>query len=252
MVNHFFFELFQFVIIQMQKILVINKKYKSSFLLLCWLILCCGCANKSSNNNILTEELSNASRVASQSEVIDKKLFAGFEIGMSENQVDSILRLLLIEGKIANYHGDKSFETVVLTDPNPEFPLFISDFHYAFKMTDNNYYYLSFRPTYLNDKLCEMMYEINVANSSIDLIKDKPYIQMARYFENTERGKAFHKIAIKNEETGDSAYFYFKDNLLVYFDNFNGNGGEMVYRNVPDEEKMFKEMKAKEDQSSDF
>ncbi len=251
MINRFFLELVQLVIILMQKLLDINKKYKSSFILLCWLILCCGCANKSSNNNILPEELFNALKDASQSEVKEIKLFAGFEIGMSENQVDSVLRVLINEGKIADYHGDKSFETAVITETDSEFPLFISDFHYKFKMTDNNYCYLSFSPIYLNDKLCEMMYEISVANSSIDLIKDKPYIQLAHFFENTERGKTFHKIAFK-EETGDSAYFFIKDNLLVYFDNLNGNGGEMVYRNVPDEEKMFKEMKAKEDPSSDF
>ncbi len=180
-----------------------------------------------------------AMELSKKSPIKEKKMFAGFEFGMNEEQVDSVIKDL----------GEKN--VLALTDyidedsaPIESYDIFNSS--YVIYVDDEHKMYLSFTPEYLKGNLSEMMYTIKVAKEDKKMYKEKPYELLAHFFEKSERGKNFVKSSDK-DANNDSIFFYYKDNLIVSFQP-NGQDGNMIYSNGPEQDELYK----KQDQSKEF
>lgn len=190
----------------------------------------CTSNNTRSNNNKENNKNNSDTNIevlnkAEFSKVTETKLFGGFKFGMVDSEVDSVIKALGNENKLAlsDYINDDAAPIEDYDIYNSSYELWLD---YDHKM------YLSFTPKYLDGHLSEMFYSIKVANIDRKKYKEKPYVMLARYFQNTERGATFKKIGMIDDK--DSLFFYCKDNLVVTFQPSNNDEGIMIYYNAPE------------------
>lgn len=203
---------------------------KKILLSILWCLIVCSCQKTSAVGN---KEYADAYQNALNSEIIETKLLSDFRIGMTENQVDSVVKSLYHNGKLI-YWDDINTEYVPIRDES-EYAIGLS--YYVFS-NQGKEYYLSMHPDYKNGKLSRMF--CTIKNKTGQKINKPLHIIFSEIFENTERGKSFRKFIVPmiNENgvpTSSQAIFFIKDNLEIsFYPQIDTQEGTMQYRNIPD------------------
>lgn len=213
------------------------------FNLLILLLIICSCNKKDSQKgNIEGEDLDQyglSYKQASESPIIETKLFDGFKIGMSPQQVDSVFNIWVKDTKvIKTLEAGQTYGTI---DP----------FYSEAKIDSYSYKYdvglpytldIQFYPQYIDNELIELYCSIQTPKENMD--PEKVYKFLADEFEKSERGKEFQKFNLKIND--QEIISFIKDNLEIQFFPQPGTGTSSIsYRNVPSMKKLIEQEKAK-------
>lgn len=188
----------------------------------------CSCSNKSKKDITFSKEFNDAYSNAIESEVKESKLYGDFYIGMTEFQVDSVVKEYLKKGKLA------------YNDILNEYASVHEDYEYTIhssmlrQFINNKEVFLSMSATYTDSILTGMSYEIK--KDDFDEDDCNLYIEFAKEFERSERGKRFLKEVCIEPETSKPLYFFIKDNLIISFQPQTNRPGSIYYDNVPSQQ----------------
>ena len=194
------------------------------------------CGSKVAKDEASDEEYSafyDAYKKAETSDIIERKFLAGFEIGQTEEQVDSVVKSLYDQNSLV-YFLDLNEEYVPIRDKE-DYKIMFSYIEYHI---DGKTFYLHLTPSYVDGRLAAMF--CTIVNKKQQTL-DKPiYKYFSDAFQASERGKNFQKydIPMHNEETGEQYPYlsYVKDNLNVaFYPQIDSEEGTIDYKNVPQE-----------------
>lgn len=182
------------------------------------------------------EGFRDAYQAAASSPAVERDLFAGFQFGMTEEQVDSVI------GEIFNSGNIRYFYDVLNCDPDYATIHLREDFnvntaYYVLTKGDTTLY-VNFHPEYLDGKLARL---ICVAQSAKkDMSSEEITQYLIRVFENAN-GDRFSSYQF------DGVVSFIKDNMLVsFFPQAESLAeGTIQYTNVPDAEALESQNKAK-------
>jgi uncharacterized lipoprotein NlpE involved in copper resistance len=200
---------------------------KIFFLLAMVAVVVVGCNNQQRQNEQRENELATAIEKAQKSEIIETKLFLGFEFGMSEKQFYNHLDSLEKIGKI--YVDDDR------------------KYSYDFTQPQGLVIKIGFVPAFYNDGLCEMIYTLD----------DKNFGSMGSYsimylaFTESDKNVGFSTYRTGDTTSDDMAIYKIKDNLIVTFKNTLLKRSVMVYENAPVLKIMNLEEEAKKKSASE-
>lgn len=193
------------------------------------------CSNHASTNsepnNANDEAFFEAFKKGETSDVIERNLLSGFQIGQDEGQVDSVIKSLYDRKALVYFlEVNEDYGTIHSAS---DFDIHTSsiEYHIAGKT-----FYLNLFPEYINGKLDGLFCSI-VAMKDQKL--EKPiYMYFSDAFESSERGKEFHKFdnTFVDEETGEKHYRidFIKDNLLIsFYPQPDFEEGTIDYSNIP-------------------
>lgn len=202
------------------------------FILLVCLI---SCKQKTKEPAIDIDHIQSVIDKGKKSDIIERNMFAGFKIGMAEEQVDSNLHRLYAEGKVVNYGGRHGYITEPIQDK--------MELSY-YRLYDNDtIYYIRMYPTYCEGKLSGMTFiaECEEGNMTAEQITDK-LVALFKYA-NSDRINEFESVGLT-----DGVCSYIKDNMwIVFFPQKNYPHGTMQFSNLPDSDKLEAEREKKND-----
>lgn len=185
-----------------------------------------------SNNYQTTGNLEFAKKyqTALQSEIMETKCIAGFEIGQSKVQIDSAWNDLYERGLLVYFDDIDKFEAPVRGKESYDI-----NFSYMSFVHDKQRFYISVEPKLIDDKLSELYCIIK--RSSQYPACDKPtHILFSEIFEKSERGRRFEKFIVPFANSDEKMITFIKDNMAIHFYPQQGiNEGTLHYRNVPDD-----------------
>lgn len=197
-------------------------------LILTAILLLVSCSNNHQTSSNL--EYAKKYQTALQSEIKETKCIAGFEIGQSEAQVDSVWNDLYERGLLIYFDDIDKFEAPVRGKDSFEISLsYLSFVH------DKQQFYISVEPKLIDDKLSELFCVIKRSAQSSP--GDKPtHILFSEIFENSERGRQFEKFIVPCKNSDVNMTVFIKDNMTIWFyPQQDENVGTLHYQNVPDE-----------------
>ena len=183
--------------------------------------------NSAKEDNTIEKEYGQYLQKSSKSPLIEKKLFGGFEIGMTEPQVDSVIKTMYGEGKLVHFLDWN--EDMAPVRSKDEFTIQTSVYRFR---QDGISMGLALLPHYRSGRLVAL-------SCSVELDKDEKYDKpphelLAEFFQKSDRGQKFKK-AVFQFEKGPERICFIKDNLEVSFYGDSENWG-MSYLNIPDYE----------------
>ncbi len=187
---------------------------------------------------------------AKESPVTETKLFGGFEIGMNEAQVDSVIKSMYDKGKLIYFlEINEDFGTIHDRD---EFTIGNCAYEFSHESTP---FYIEFTPKYLSGRLVGLF--CIIIPDKDHKYSQPPHRIMADIFQASERGKTFKRVNLplkgKKGEKVEIIYFI-KDNLEVSFypQEQQLKEGTMQYSNIPDMEAYWAEQRKKNDSSNEL
>ena len=210
-----------------------------------FLIFCaCRNANKNTSESI-NDEYSEYSLQAEKSPILETKLFGGFELGMSPQQVDSVFNVWVHERKVMRAdEADKTEATIIdyeLDKPS------IENYVYSYYIGLPYPFGIKFYPEYLDDKLVGLFCSVKTPKENIN--PKEAYKYLAEEFENSSRGEKFRKINMDIE--GNPVIVFIKDNLeIMFFPQSELNESSIQYTNVPLQKKYLKQEEQKKKDAS--
>lgn len=185
---------------------------------------------------------------AKVSPVTETKLFGGFEIGMNEAQVDSVIKSMYDKGKLIYFlEINEDFGTIHDRD---EFRIENCAYKFSHESTP---FYIEFTPEYLSGRLVGLF--CIIIPDKDHKYSQPPHRIIADIFQASERGKAFKRVNLTFKgEKGEKGvdYFFIKDNLQVSFYAQESEKGTMHYRNIPDMEAYEAEQRKKNNSSNEL
>lgn len=169
---------------------------------------------------------------ASNAEIAETKLLSEFRIGMSESQVDSVVKILYQENKLIHWL-DVNSDYAPIRDESE----YTIDLSYYIFSDNGKEYYLSMHPQYVNSKLSQLFCTIKNKKGQKD---EQPlHLIFSILFENSTRGKSFRKFELSMlDEKGNvdgKIMSFIKDNLeVLFYPQKDSNIGSIQYINVPE------------------
>lgn len=195
------------------------------------------CAKKSQNdtNSNKEDEIYQAYEKAMESPINERKLFGGFEIGMSPQQVDSVFNVWVKEGKVISWdEAGKTYATIDMNIDNASIKYYAYQYDVGLPYTLD----IQFYPTYLDNQLVSLFCSVKTPKENMN--PKEVYKFLADEFEKTERGKEFQKFEL--EEDGSQVVVFLKDNLeIIFFAQSNLEESSIEYNNIPSMEKLGEE-----------
>ncbi len=204
---------------------------KNIFPVLILCIVACSCQDKSDRQDaIKNKNFDKTYDKALKSDIIETKLISDFHIGMTEAQVDSVIKCLYEKNRL-QYWMDVNAEYAPIHDKD----MYTINTSYLEFILNGRFFYIKIRPEYINGKLSEMY--CSIENKEWQKLDKPPHLIFAEAFENSGRGKTFKKFTTPllntdGETIGESIAF-FKDNLEISF-IFTPEESLIVYQNIPD------------------
>lgn len=192
------------------------------------ILLFVSCSNN--HHNIGNLEYAKKYQTALQSEIKETKCIAGFEIGQTKAQVDSVWNDLYEKGLLIYFDDIDKFEAPIRGKES-----YTMDLTYVSFVNDKQRFYISVEPKLIDDKLSELFCIIK--RSVQRAPSDKPiHILFSEFFENSERGRQFEKFIVPIENSDEKLIAFIKDNMAIqFYPQPDENRGTLHYRNVPDE-----------------
>lgn len=182
------------------------------------------------------EAISNASK----SEIIENNFFGGFQIGMTEEQVDSVIGVMYSKFELTHFidkiNCPSGYATIRERD---EFSI---DNSYYTLWKGDTIFYISFHPSYFNGKLSQLLCTAECMNKAMGA-KDITDI-LIKLFDEANADKSFLPFRLPD---GSSARI--KDNLcILFFPQPDLPKGSMQYVNMPEADSLYsQEEHSKED-----
>lgn len=201
--------------------------------------------NSQKNADKVDDEYITAMTEAQKSPINETKLFGGFELGMSPQQVDSVFNVWVHERKVMRAEeADKTEASIIDEDfDNPS----IDTYAYMYYVGLQYPLGIQFYPEYLDDKLVGLFCSVKTPKENIN--PKESYKYLAEEFENSSRGEHFKKINMEIE--GNPAIVFIKDNLeIMFFPQPELEESSIKYTNVPLQEKYLKQQEQKKKESS--
>lgn len=197
-------------------------------LMLIAILLLVSCSNNHQTSGNL--EYAKKYQTALQSEIKETKCIAGFEIGQSQAQVDSVWNDLYEGGLLIYFDDIDKFEAHVRGKESYDI-----DLSYMSFVHDKQQFYISVTPKLIDDKLSELFCIIK--RSAQSPASDKAtHILFSEIFENSGRGWRFEKFIVPIKNSDKKIIAFIKDNMEIqFYPQDDENVGTLHYRNVPDE-----------------
>lgn len=226
---------------------------KQLFIALSLFCLCLCSCSKSANQGSKNEsenwsQYSALMKKAVKSPTTEKKLFGDFEIGMSEAQVDSIIKAMYENDDLIYFLDVNQDSAPIRMDDS--YDINTSAFIFRHEKTP---FYIEFTPNYLSGRLVGLFCILKPDKDH--KYDEPPYKIMADIFQASERGKGFTKIEMSGwnkEKPEEVVYSFVKDNLEVLFFPQPSGDGTMSYRNIPDMEALAAEERKNNDSSKEL
>lgn len=218
---------------------------KNYLFLILGLTLMISACKQNSQKNADNDEYITALIEGQKSPINETKLFGGFELGMSPQQVDSVFNVWVHEGKVMRAdEADKTEGTII--DYEIDKPS-IDNYVYSYYVGLPYPLGIKFYPEYLDDKLVSLFCSVKTPKENIN--PKEAYKYLAEEFENSSRGEHFKKFNIEIE--GNPAIVFIKDNLeIMFFPQPELEESTIQYTNVPHQEKYLKQQEQKKKDSS--
>ena len=208
------------------------------------LVLLCSCNSKKAAPAAEPDpEFVTALQSAQKSLVLESNLISGFKIGMTEEQVDSVIQSLYASNSLI--HRDDVNEDMIPLRESWEYSVNTSCLEYNIQ---DKTYYISLNPIYAKGRLTELV--CTITNAKGQNLDAPLHVIFSKFFEQSERGKSFKKFTNK-DENGEEMIFFIKDNLeIVFFPQSPDETGEVKgtiqYDNIPGLDEIEEENKEKD------
>ena len=202
--------------------------------------------NSQTNADKVNDEYITARTEAEKSPIKETKLFGGFELGMSPQQIDSVFNVWVHEGKVIKADEADKTEASIIDEEfdNPSIDT------YAFMYNSYGLKYpleIKFSPEYLDDKLVGLFCSVKTPKENIN--PKEAYKHLADEFENSSRGEHFKKFNMEIE--GNPVIVFIKDNLeIMFFTQPKFEESSIKYTHVPLQQRYINQLEQTKKNSS--
>lgn len=204
------------------------------------------CQQKNTEQKESGNEYELAHENAKKSEITETKLFGGFELGMSQKQVDSVFQVWVDSNKVIPTYDAHKIDIAPVYPSSEKAKANIRDYSFNYMSEFVYPININFVPGYIDDKLVNLF--CFVVSPEGHLKKDNVHFYMAEQFEKSTRGEGFKKY-IGNE----GEIYFIKDNLEIQFGLLPlNNDGYILYSNMPLDEAYIKQEEQRKKDASLF